>query len=66
MNNDNFTVLISGGSRPVSEHVYFVAIAFKMTEREEQKTYIKFCIKLKHSSMETIWMIQKSAGIGNW
>ena len=27
---------------------------------------IIFCIKLKHSSMETIRMIQKAAAMGNW
>ena len=34
--------------------------AFKVTDRVEQKICIKFCIKLKHSSAETIWMIQKA------
>ena len=37
-----------------------------MTEWVEQGICIKFCIKLEHSSMETIWMIQKAAAIGNW
>ena len=37
-----------------------------MTERVEQWIYIKFCIKLEHSSMETFWMIQKAAAMGNW
>ena len=37
VNNDDFTVLVSGGGKtPLSEHVYCVAIAFKMTERVEQ------------------------------
>ena len=45
---------------PLSEHVYCVAIAFKMTEQIEQQICIRFCIKLKHSSMETIQMIQKA------
>ena len=51
---------------PLSEHVYCVAIALKMTERVEQWICIKFCIKLEHSSAETIEMIQKSAAMGNW
>ena len=49
----------------LSEHVYCVAITFKVTEWVEQPTYIKFCIKLEHSSAETIWMIQKAAAVGN-
>ena len=50
----------------LSEHVYCVAIALKMTERIEQQIYIKFCVKLEHSSAETIQMIQKAAAMGNW
>ena len=41
-----------------SEHVYCVAIAFKMTEWGEQWICIKFCVKLEHSSAETIWVMQ--------
>ena len=41
-------------------------VAFKMPEQVEQWISIKFCIKLEHSSMETIWMIQKAAVMGNW
>ena len=37
-----------------------------MTEQVEQQICIKFCIKLEHSSMETIRMIQKAAAMGNW
>ena len=37
-----------------------------MTEQVEQQICIKFCIKLEHSSMETIRMIQKAAAKGNW
>ena len=47
---------------PLSEPMYCVAIAFKMTEHVEQQNCIKFCVKLEHSSVETIWMIQKAAG----
>ena len=32
----------------------------------EQQTCIKFCVKFKHSSAETIQMIQKAAAMGNW
>ena len=47
---------------PLSEHVYCVAVTFKMTEKVKQQICIKFCIKLEHSSMETIPMIQKASG----
>ena len=46
----------------MSEHVYCVAVTFKMTERVEQQICTKFCVKLGHSSVETIRMIQKSFG----
>ena len=50
---------------PLSEHMYCVAVAFKMTEQVEQQIRTKFCIKLEHFSMETMPMIQKAAGMGN-
>ena len=50
----------------LSEPVYYVATAFKVTEQLEQQICIKFCVKLEHSSAETIWMIQKAAAMGNW
>ena len=50
----------------LNEHVYSVAITFKMTEQVEQQMCIKFCIKLEHSSAETIQMIEKAAAMGNW
>ena len=62
MNNDNFTVLVSGGSR----HVHCVAVTFKMTEQVERWICIKFFIKLKHSSVKTIWMFQKATAMGKW
>ena len=37
-----------------------------MTEWVEKKICIKLCIKLEHSSVETIWMIQKAEAMGNW
>ena len=36
-----------------------------MTERAEQWICIKFCVKLEHSSTETIPTIQKAAAVGN-
>ena len=46
----------------LSGHMYCVAVIFEMTERVEQQICIKFCIKLEHSSSETMWMIQKVFG----
>ena len=37
-----------------------------MTEPVEQQIGITFFFKLEHSSMETIWMIQKATAMGNW
>ena len=37
-----------------------------MTEWVEIQICIKFCVKLKHSSMETIQVLQKAATMGNW
>ena len=53
---------------PLSEHVYCVAVTFKMTERVEQGICIQFCVKLEHCSMETIWMIQSLQlwAAGDW
>ena len=39
--------------------MYCVAISFKMTEQVEQQI-CKFCVKLEHSSTETVQMIQKA------
>ena len=50
----------------LSEHVYCVAVAFKMAEWVEQQIYVKFCVKLEHSSTETIQMTQKATAMGNW
>ena len=51
---------------PLSEHVYCVTVTFKMTEQVEQQICIRFCVKLEHSPMETIQIIQKAAAAGNW
>ena len=42
--------------------MYCVAVTFRMTEQVEQRVCIKFHMKLEHSSVETIWMIQKAFG----
>ena len=48
----------------MSEHVYCVAITFKMTEQVEQWICIKFCFKLGHSSVETTRMVLKATAMG--
>ena len=50
---------------PLSEHVYCVAISFKMTEGVEQRICIKFCIRLEQSSVGSTQMIRKAA-TGDW
>ena len=50
----------------LSEHVHCVAITLKMTEQIEQQICIKFCIKLEHSSVEAIQIIEKAEAMGNW
>ena len=50
----------------LSEHVYCVAVVFKITERVAQWICITFCGKLEYSSAETSWMIQKATAVGNW
>ena len=57
VNKDNFTVPVSEGGG-----VCRVATAFKMTERVEQQIWIQFCVKLEHTSTETIGMSQKAPG----
>ena len=47
----------------LSEHVYFVAVAFEMTEQSKKFTSN---FNLEHSSVETIQMIQKAAAMDNW
>ena len=42
--------------------MYCVAGVLKRTEQVEQQVCTKFCIKLEHSSVETIQMIQKAFG----
>ena len=50
----------------LSEHVYCVAVAFKMTKQVEQQLCITFFVKLEHSSVETIQMIQKAVAMDSW
>ena len=50
---------------PLCEHAYCVAVACKMTERVEQWICIRFCVKLEHSSVETIQVMYKAAAMGN-
>ena len=66
VNNDTFTVLVSGGGRCHWVSMCTVALALKMTEWVEQGICIKFCIKLPYPSTETTQMIQKATAIGNW
>ena len=60
VNNDNVTVLVREAVDAVD--VYCVAITLNMTEWVEQQICIKFWVKLEHSSMESIRMIQKAFG----
>ena len=50
---------------PLSEHMYCVVIAFRITEQVEQWICIKFCVKFEHSCAETIRVIQKATALGN-
>ena len=50
----------------LSERVYCMTIAFKMTEWVEQQICINLCVKLGYSPAETIQKIQKAAAMGNW
>ena len=43
-----------------------MAVAFKVTELVEQGICIRFYVKLDHSSVETVRMIQKAAAMGSW
>ena len=60
VNNDNFTVLVSGGGR---YHWVSVCTVWpsqqKITERVEKQLCTQFCVKLEQSSAESIWMIQR-------
>ena len=66
MNNDDFTVLVSGALDDFKQACVLCGCAFNMTEQVEQRICIQFCLKLQHSSAETIQMIQKAAAEGGW
>ena len=67
VNHDDFTVLVSGGSR-----CHWVGMCTvwpshsKWLEQVEQWICIKVSVKLEHSSAETLQMIQKATAMGNW
>ena len=46
MNNDDFTVLVRGGGRPLSKHVDCVAVTLKMSERVEHGSASNFALSL--------------------
>ena len=61
MNNDDFTILVSGGSRRHWMSMCTVwPLHSKWLEWGEQWICIKFCAKLEHSSVDTIRIIQKA------
>ena len=51
---------------PLSELEYCVIVTFKMTEWVGQWICVRFYLKLQHSFVETIEIIQKAAAMGNW
>ena len=65
VNNDDFTALVSGGSR-----LCWVSLCTVWPSHSKwlsrAKIYIKFSVKPEHSSMETIQMIQEAATMDNW
>ena len=67
MSNDGFTVLVRGDGR---RHWMSMCTGWpshsKWLSELEQWICIKFCVKLEHSSTETIQMIQKATAMGNW
>ena len=68
LNSEDVTILVSGDGRHLwgNGYVYCVATAFKMTDwASEHQICIKFCIKLEHSSAETIRVTQKATAMGN-
>ena len=67
INNDSFTVLVSGGCRCCWVSMYTVWLLHskwlsKKIWASRATNLINFCIELEHSSVETIWMIQKAFG----
>ena len=68
VNNDNFIVLVSRGGRHcwVSVCTVWPMHSKWHFEQVEQWICIKFCIKLEHSSAETIQMTQKATARDTW
>ena len=54
---------ISGGGK--CRRVSVCAVWLSHSKWLSKWSNVKFCIKLGHSSMETIWMIQKATAMGN-
>ena len=50
----------------MSECEHCVATTFKMTEQGTATNLLTFSVKLEHSSMETIKIIEKDAAMGIW
>ena len=65
VNNDDFTVLVSGAVDSVEWACVLCGCHIQMTEWIEQQIYIKFCIKLELFFAETIW-IQMATGMDKW
>ena len=65
MNNDDFTVPVSGVVDAIEGACVLCGCCIQ-NERVEQQICIQFCIKLECSSAETIQMIQKAAAMGDW
>ena len=70
MNSDN-SLYVSERGRCHLVSVYTVRPSHSKWQGVEQQTCIKFCIKLEHSSTETLWMIHKAfrgnaTAMDNW
>ena len=65
VNNDDFTILVSGGGRCSWVSKCTVWLSHSKRQRAEQQTCVKFCTKPEHSSVETIQMIQGFQGWHN-
>ena len=60
VNNDDFTGPVSGAGKR-----RWVSMCTVWLSHSKWLNELKFCVKLEHSSMETICMIQKAAAVGN-
>ena len=56
----------SVGAVDVTEWACILCGCQIQNEQVEQQICIKFCVKVEHSSLETILMIQKAEAMGNW